>query len=162
MTTVGITGHRTLGDAAKVREDIREALKGIAEDAPLNSIRLLSALAAGADQLAAQVVVDEFGGTLEAILPLEPKDYATDFLDDPAAGAELHRLLARATRVSVPDAAEPTREAAYEAAGRAVVDGCEVLLACWNGKPARGRGGTAEIVEYARRKGRRVTIIHTE
>jgi hypothetical protein len=34
-----------------------------------------------------------------------------------------------------------------------------VLLAVWNGEPSRGRGGTAEIVGYAREIGRPVIII---
>jgi hypothetical protein len=34
------------------------------------------------------------------------------------------------------------REAAYEAAGRYVVDHCDLLIAVWDRKPAQGRGGT--------------------
>ena len=49
---------------------------------------------------------------------------------------------------------QPTREDAYLAAGHAVVDDADVVLALWDGRPARGRGGTAEVVEYARSLGR--------
>jgi hypothetical protein len=46
-----------------------------------------------------------------------------------------------------------TREAAYEAVGRFILDRCDVLLAVWDGKAARGRGGTGEIVALARARG---------
>lgn len=51
------------------------------------------------------------------------------------------------------------RERAYEAAGRYVVDHCDMLLAVWDGRPARGRGGTAEIIAYARRRERPLAVI---
>ncbi len=47
---------------------------------------------------------------------------------------------------------EEERKRAYERVGRHVADHCDVLIAVWDGRPSRGRGGTAEIVEYARRK----------
>ena len=60
-----------------------------------------------------------------------------------------------------------TREEAYLAAGLGVLDRSDALLALWDGEPARGRGGTAEVVAEARaralpltwvRVGRRVPI----
>ena len=45
------------------------------------------------------------------------------------------------------------RDGELEAAGRFVVGNCDLLLAVWGGAPARGRGGTAEIVSYAIRVG---------
>jgi hypothetical protein len=49
----------------------------------------------------------------------------------------------------VPQVAGEAREDAYARAGHAIVDASDVLVALWDGKPARGRGGTAEIVQYA-------------
>ena len=37
----------------------------------------------------------------------------------------------------------------YERAGRVMLDQCDVLLAIWDGKPARGRGGTEQILREA-------------
>jgi hypothetical protein len=56
------------------------------------------------------------------------------------------------------DYAEPTEEA-FLAAGKSVVDNCQVLIAVWDGKPARGLGGTADIVRYARDTGKAVSIV---
>jgi CTP synthase (UTP-ammonia lyase) len=44
------------------------------------------------------------------------------------------------------------RKKAYEIVGHHVVNHCDVLIALWDGRPSRGRGGTAEIVAYAREK----------
>ena len=49
-------------------------------------------------------------------------------------------------------------EDAYVAVGRAVTAHADVLVALWDGEPARGRGGTAEIVEHALRRG--LPVIH--
>jgi hypothetical protein len=94
---------------------------------------------------------------LVALLPLAPDDYATDFAGAESL-AEFDRLLAAADDVRVMDGAGP-REAAYERAGRAVVDGSDVLVALWDGQPSGGRGGTAEIVAYARKRGVPVEVV---
>lgn len=46
------------------------------------------------------------------------------------------------------------RQAAYEACGRHVVDHSDALLAVWDGEPSAGRGGTGDIVAYARARQR--------
>jgi polyphosphate kinase 2 (PPK2 family) len=53
----------------------------------------------------------------------------------------------------------PTHEDAYLAAGRWIVDHADRLVAVWDGRPARGRGGTAEVVAYARHRGVPVTVL---
>jgi hypothetical protein len=47
----------------------------------------------------------------------------------------------------------------YLHAGLTMLDGVERLIAVWDGGPARGRGGTAEIVEHARRRGLAVDVM---
>ncbi|MGA3159798.1 MAG: hypothetical protein ABSC77_01175 [Terracidiphilus sp.] len=56
--------------------------------------------------------------------------------------------------VDCADQQEAQRRDAYAQAGRYVVDHCDVLIAVWDGKPARGRGGTAKIVQYAQEQNR--------
>ena len=46
------------------------------------------------------------------------------------------------------------RNLAYQRAGFLVAEQCDVLLAIWDGHPARGPGGTAEVIEHARARGR--------
>jgi hypothetical protein len=156
---VGVTGHRHLADERTVQRLCIEAIRDL--DADVESIEILSSLAEGADRLVAELVPDH-AARLVAILPLEPDDYRDDFATAPSR-QRFDTLLAGASSVEItgPDV-EGTRESAYERAGLAIVDQCEVLLALWDGEPSRGRGGTAQIVEAARDRGRVVIHIPVE
>jgi len=150
MTRVGITGHQKIPeDAVKpIVEGIRSLLVGLAE--PLEGY---SSLAEGADQLFARSVL-ALGGTLHAIIPSE--NYATTF--DEAHRHAYRALLDQATSVQQLPFEAPG-EPAYAAAGHRVVDHSDVLIAVWDGEPARGRGGTADAVSYAEDGGIPVYIV---
>ncbi len=47
-------------------------------------------------------------------------------------------------------------------ASNAMLDRADRLFAVWDGKPARGYGGTADVVSEARKRGLPVTIIWPE
>jgi hypothetical protein len=118
------------------------------------ALEALSCLAAGADQLFADIALDS-GVPVTAVIP--GMDYEAH-LDDDAARAGYRRILgACANRVELPP--EPTHEEAYFAAGRWIVDHCDRLIAVWDGRPARGLGGTGDVVAYARRTGVPVTVL---
>lgn len=150
MTRVGITGHQKLPeDAVKpIVDGIRSLLVGLPE--PLEGY---SSLAEGADQLFARSLL-AVGGTLHAIIPSENYDMTFD---------EAHRkayraLLDHATSIEQLPFDVPG-EAAYAAAGYCVVDHSDVLIAVWDGEPARGRGGTADAVSYAQDGGVPVYVV---
>lgn len=151
--TLGVTGHRVLPDDTGLTGRIDDALDDLAG---AGEVRLLTSLAEGADRVVAHRVLARPGGTIEAILPLEVDDYERDF-DDPSSLEEFRDLLERAAGSEV--VTGPTRTAAYEAAGFAVVERSDGLLAVWDGQPARGRGGTAEVVAHARRLGHPVRVV---
>lgn len=156
---MGVTGHRSLADPAGVRVAVDVVLDRL--DPPLTAV---SSLAEGADRLVARAVLDRPEGRLVALLPLEPDDYVADFADE-ASCEEFNELLAAADEVRViapPAPDDGSREAAYERAGRAVLEGCDVLVALWDGGPGRGRGGTAELVAEARERGRWVVVVDVE
>jgi hypothetical protein len=159
---LGVTGHRQLKDRVAVAGALESILMGLASDSSATADIgfppvLLSPLAEGTDRLAARAVLEVPGGVLKAVLPLPPADYEADFPTEESR-REFRDLLARAAGVEVLPA-QPTRAAAYEAAGRRVVDLCDVLLAVWDGGASAGRGGTAATVAYARRVGRPLIII---
>jgi hypothetical protein len=114
----------------------------------------VSSLAEGADQMFAAHVL-AVGGTLEAILPCE--DYATSLATDAgrARFAELRRAAGTVITLPYPKPCEQ----AFLAAGVVLVERCDHLFAIWDGRPARGLGGTADIVAYARARGRPVTVL---
>lgn len=163
LLRVGVTGHRALDDPGAVARRVDGVLDRLARDAgtPATpaSLHVWSSLAEGADRLVAERVLARAGSTLVAVLPLDLDDYRTD-CGDAASAAHLDELVARAARVEVTGAGSTgDRTIAYERAGRRVVAGCDVLVALWDGRPAQGRGGTAEIVATARRCGRRLEVV---
>jgi hypothetical protein len=155
---IGVIGHRTVDDPSAAADEVRRALvlarsAGPGDHAIGAPVRLevYSALAEGADRLAAGVLLDVPGATLVAVLPMATDDYLSDF-PSPESKAAFLALLDRAARVEV---VGPTRSRVegYERAGRRIVDACDAVIALWDGEPSRGRGGTAEIVAYARGSG---------
>jgi hypothetical protein len=150
VTTIGFSGHQDLppGSVGYIEREIRSYL--VAIPAPLVGV---SSLAAGADQLFAQLVIDA-GGTLRAVIP--SRGYASTFPD--ARSRERYETLLRAADAVCLDFPAPSDDA-YLAAGQAVTDAADRLLAVWDGRRARGRGGTADIVAYAQRTGKPVTVV---
>lgn len=150
MTRIGVSGHQRI-PAAVVSQIVPQVRQLIAKQpTPLIGY---SSLAAGADQLVAQLVIDA-GGDLHAVIPAA--GYDTTFDDDTLP--TYRALLAAATTVTELPFTEPS-EKAYDAAGHYVVDHSDILLALWDGEPSRGLGGTADAVAYARSIGRAVHVV---
>ena len=68
------------------------------------------------------------------------------------------QLFAHASHVQRLNSTESTSES-HMAASQLMIDQADKLLAVWDGKPARGYGGTAEIVSYARDTDTPVTVV---
>src|SRR3954453_16866169 len=159
---VGVRGHRTVDSRPLLGDVIREIRQLLpADGAPPVRLAVVSALAEGADRLVAQEIfadADAHGeeARLEAVLPFERRRYSE--LQEFAGDAEVEFATWLDQAVSVTELAgawEPaTRERAYEAAGRYVVSCCDVLVGVWDGRPSRGRGGTAETLLYAAETGK--------
>ncbi len=181
---IGVTGHRTLTDPDFLKAQVKLALKTEVPSlfpaksrsiidrvlsAGITSISysVLSPLAEGADRLVASAVLSEPHARLDAVLPLALDDYLEDFSAEESR-AEFQELLAqsrnpvrlRTRRIcddrNDPDGQAELRRESYANVGQYVVDHCDVLVALWDGEPSRGRGGTAEIVQYAREQSRPV------
>ncbi len=181
---IGVAGHREVDDPAALEALVKQAIdsaiprlfspdsramldRARAAGATPISYRVLSALAEGADRVVARAVLDNPGTRLDAVLPLAAGDYLKDFASEESK-REFRELLALSrhpvwlrARCIAEESCDPGTQAglrrnAYKAAGEYVVDHSDVLIAVWNGEPARGRGGTAEIVEYALQQGRPV------
>ncbi|MET8028712.1 hypothetical protein [Streptomyces avermitilis] len=150
MTRIGVTGHRRIPAVV-----LPAVLAGITGELRRHAaVEALSCLAAGADQLFADLALDS-GVPLTAVIP--GMDYEAHLGGDEVQ-ASYRRLLKSCTaRVDLP--VEPTYEEAYYAAGRWIVDHADRLVAVWDGHPARGLGGTADVVAYARRTGVPVRVL---
>ncbi|NRQ38050.1 hypothetical protein HII36_40410 [Nonomuraea sp. NN258] len=116
----------------------------------------LTCLADGADQIFARAVL-EAGGELVVVVPA--RDYRDGLPGE--SWAAFDELLSRASKVHALDFVASTSEA-YMAASVLMLDEAEVLFAVWDGRPARGYGGTADVVAEARERGIPVRVIWPE
>jgi hypothetical protein len=147
---IAISGHRRL--PGLTADLVETAIRGtLAEAAP--GVIGISCLADGADQIFARAVTD-LGGGLEAVIPAD--QYRDGLPAD--SHSQYDRLLAKAAAVRRLPFAEPTSES-YMAASKLMIDTADELIAVWDGQPARGYGGTADVVAYAREHGKPVHVI---
>lgn len=149
---IGVTGHRRLPEPAAwewVERSIETALKEL--ELPIIGI---TSLATGADQIFARAIAKR-GGCIHAVLPFD--DYERTMVGDELSQfKELLSLAGVVETLGVPG----TDEDSYLAAGQRVVDLSDRLFAIWDGEPARGKGGTGDIVAYARTARRPVVHIN--
>ncbi len=154
-------------------------------DRPL--ISLASALAEGADRIAANAAVAHRDYILDVPLPFLKEEYEKDFrpqkerggrpvneteeekrsrksieefrrLTDPGVARSVLELPGTRKNADDPNDAEAAR--AYEAAGLTILGQSDILLTIWDGGISRGRGGTPEMLNAAARLG--MPIIHVD
>lgn len=154
---IGVTGHRKLrsADLPGLQARVRAFFQGLQARYPELPLVLLSSLAEGSDQLAAQVALD-LGLRVIAPLPLPLDLYRADF--EGQALDLLHAQLGRAEVLELPVGHGRTREAVavpgrardqqYAQAGMFVSRHCHVLLALWDGQESGRLGGTAQVVRF--------------
>jgi hypothetical protein len=119
-------------------------------------LRVVSPIADGADQIAAEIALD-LGWEMQAVLPFKAPEYRQT-LANHGARERFDSLLQRAACV-LELGGDAAREVdAYVMTGRATVAHCDILLAVWDGLPPRGRGGTGEVVQLALTRG--TAVIH--
>jgi hypothetical protein len=168
---IGVTGHRDIATrypeaAAELSGTLTRLLGAIAaavarvagsaaareaysEAPPL--LRILSALAEGADRLLAEAATP-LGYRLSAVLPFPESVYEEDF--DEASRGAFRALLSRAHAEEGVVVLDGERggyvgEHSYEAAGRFIVRNCDILIAVWEYGRRSGLGGTADTIDYA-------------
>lgn len=164
---VGITGHRLarLGEAniAAIRAHADSVLNGIAGALTANgggTCCLISNMADGADSIVADAAL-ALGWQLDAVLPFPREQYRPDFAAGPLRAAFDGHLAAADRCFELPGVHDGKllSTAAYERAGRVVLTQCDLLIGVWDGKPAQGRGGAAQIIAEAVDNGIAVILI---
>jgi hypothetical protein len=135
-----VTGHQRLQDAAAwpwvEQVEAREL------DAAVPPLVVITSLAIGADQLVARLGAER-GAEVHAVLPFAG-------IERTLPPEDLSEFCQLVNNASVEILQTPgTDEDAYLAAGRRVAELSDVMIAVWDGKPAKGKGGTADIVAYA-------------
>ena len=152
----GVTGHQHIASAS-LWTWVRQSFRSVLESYPSQAHELFTSLAAGADQALASEALDA-GVKIVVVVPCSDYEKTFAVKDD----LDNYRyLLQCAARINLRDFPEPSEEA-YFAAGRHIVDSVNMMVAVWNGRPAAGRGGTGDIVEYAIRRKKPITHINPE
>ena len=150
---VGITGHQRLKNS-EAWDWVSKRLE--TEVCALSSPWVgLSSLAIGTDQLFAGIVL-KYGGRLRVIVPNEK--YEESFAPGPEHNRYME-LLRQASEVTVL-AGTSSEQESYLEAGKRIVKESDQLFAVWDGEPAKGLGGTGDIVSYACSLGKRVVHIN--
>jgi hypothetical protein len=145
---LGITGHRRLWKDVRVQALIDAAIQEIqicAEGKPLVGF---SALAEGADRWVVQRLITFPNASFTAVLPMPAELYRADFSNSQSQD-EFKWLMHLANEV-VELPAWPDRKISYLEASRFILGKVNVLIAVWDGHPARGIGGTGQVVAEAR------------
>lgn len=156
---VGVTGHRKLNSAsaAEARKQVESLFDQLALELPHTPLVLLTALAEGADLLAAEVA-RERGWELLVPLPMEIERYAASF-SDPSAAERMRAIVASGVRLQVLGQACEDDESCFLHLAVFLARHAHLVLALWDGEPGRGNGGTASVVHMARSS---ESLPHTE
>jgi hypothetical protein len=169
---IGVTGHRALTEnqtilvadsVHRVLDKLDSWLSNTLKNSPYTFI-VISPLAEGADRIVAREVLDWakadplYMPKLEVVLPFPEYEYVVDF-SGPASHEEYRSLIARACSIHTLKKHKPAT-GAYVPVGSYIVHTCDILIAVWNGMPANGKGGTGDVVEYARSLGQSIFIIN--
>lgn len=144
----GITGHRELQNIEWVKATMKQLISEI------EITYGVTCLATGADELFAELLRQE-NISYTAVIPCV--NYETTF-----EKMELEKFVLSKSKASklIELNNENPSEKAFDEAGNIVVDNSEILIAIWNGQEAKGLGGTADIVEYAKSKNKQIIHIN--
>lgn len=142
---VGFTGHRRIENETKIAQVLREVVASIQREMS-GALVGRSSIASGADTLFAEAWLAAHLKWI-ALLPFPEAEFKKDFAE--ADWKRARALLDRAERIEI-SSETAQRPRSYLDCGLATVDGADLMVAVWDGKPPRGQGGTAQIVEHAR------------
>lgn len=147
IVKIGVSGHRYLGDTVVLRDSIFEVLENIYTRHNHSKFHIFSPLAIGADQLVAECGLENPTTKLIVLLPMPMKDYLEGFSANEKTGF-MRLFNKREKMIQLPYSGK--KDEAYLNMGEFLLDSIDYLIVLWNGKHARGTGGTAQIVKLAR------------
>jgi hypothetical protein len=157
---IGVTGHRDLRpqDLEALSEQVRQVLLKLKSRYSSTPLVMLSALAEGADRLAAKVAIEPgVDARLIAPLPMPRQAYGEDFKEGDSL-AEFNDLLGKAERwFELPLPADTCeeglrqpkqRDRQYEAVAKFIARESQILIALWDGVKIGLQGGTSQVVRF--------------
>ena len=156
---IAVTGHRDLvpDEIPAIRRLVRDLFIDLRREHGDHRLRVMSALAEGADRLVAEEAL-ALGLELVVPLPMARHHYVEDFKTE-TSRAGFDALASQATQlyelpladgVTAGDLAHSAtaRSRQYAQLGIFLCAHCHILLALWDGKPSSRLGGTAQVVRF--------------
>lgn len=148
---LGITGHRGL--STEVERAVRALLQDVVREQAPHTLVGVSCIADGPDAWFAELVL-QHGGSIEVVIPA--KKYRNGL---PSSHHAIYdALLAGASETHSTGLLESDSNA-HMAGSEILVGLVDTLIAVWDGQPARGYGGTADVVAYAHETGVPVRVL---
>lgn len=166
---ISVTGHRLLTSEVleKIEPVIKKAIENIlftvGEHDPHAVFSAVSPLAEGADTLFARVALS-LNLPLKVMLPFEQDEYIRRFSSE-RAKSEFEDIIRKldSKDIKVAGSIRGSEEnQLYLDMGKKLIDETDFLVAVWNEKPGRGKGGTADVLSYAIDKGINILLINPE
>ena len=137
----GVTGHQRLGPSTVIKwisDTFRNTIKN------LKIHKGLTSLAIGADQLFAEILLEQH---LPFIAVIPSLNYEDTFKEDIHL-SNYKKLLLSSSNIVHLNFNEPT-ESSFLESGKYIVEHSDIIMAVWDGFPSKGLGGTGDIVNYA-------------
>lgn len=150
---VGVTGHQNIPACVRNLLD-QKLLEWFPQP---EQIDVVCSFAVGADTLIAEYL-SPLGAGLCAVIPCRAYESTYKTKSDLV---RFKRLMQKADIVQTLEFEKPS-EQAFMAAGALVVEKCDWLLAVWDGRNARGLGGTGDVVALAREQNKPVRVVWVE
>lgn len=162
---IGISGKRDISSDAIVRAEIKTKIESILKREKTKSFTAYTAIAKGADTIFADVASNDFKQEVKIVLPFEATEYEKDFTES----ADLTELKKWLTSFGISETitkeipkTQDERNEAYFQVGKHIADNCDYLIVVWDELKPRGKGGTAEILAYAKEKNKKVELIRVQ
>ncbi|MCD6577286.1 MAG: hypothetical protein J7K66_04645 [Anaerolineaceae bacterium] len=146
---LGVSGHRFLDDLPALINSIQKVLDNFNIRHKNSEFQIISPLAVGADQLVTECVLEHPAASLTVLLPMPLKDYLEEFSESEKT-MFMRFYNKREKLIQLPYYEK--KDEAYLKMGKFLLNSIDYLIVLWNGKPARGNGGTAQIVKLARQR----------
>lgn len=156
---VGTAGHRDFSSSnTAITKAVQRECRRLRKTYRHSPFLILSGLAEGADRLVAGIAMKELDASLIAVLPFPAGEFTKDFGTNESR-REFQILLSQAVSiVEVPLQPDQTwkhngdaRDAQYARVGALIAEQAQILLTVWDGRPARGLGGTGDVVDWFER-----------
>jgi hypothetical protein len=175
LLRIGITGHRAIAADPMVSKAVEAAISKVFRtlangstssktDKPFSSparlrLKVISMLAEGADLVGMQAALD-CGAELMGVLPFDEQSYRKGFAGGPSR-VVFDDVLSKLSSIVVLGGIVGD-DTSYELANSEILDRSDVVIAVWNGDPARGPGGTGDVVHDALQRGLPVIVIRPQ